>query len=497
MTATAIDGDVFGYMLELQQQKAEASQRFPTPGDLARHIDPPHIDARGKHRGVVNTRALELVDAALVQALATPDSRLIITMPPQEGKSQRVARDFVVWALMDDPDRRIVTGSYAQSLANRNGRAVRNMIATHPELGLSIAPDHGAAGEWGLSGHMGGVVSVGRGAGINGKPADLVIIDDPLKDRPEADSETIRDTCWDWWREAISARLSPGAPVILITTRWHEDDMVGRLTTLDADAGWIVLNIPAQCEDPETDPLQREAGEFMDSARRRTTAQWQQRKSTAGPRAWASLYQGAPSPAAGGYFDKNKWDRYHAPLWILDGPTHLVNGGDELVQSWDLAFKGTKTSDWVVGQVWWRRGADLYLIDQVRGRWGFNETATQIMALSAKWPQTMAKFVEDKANGPAIMEYLSAKIPGLIPVEPEGGKEARAAAVDPFIAARNVHIPADHMNDWVAGFVEEAAAFPNGKHDDQVDAATQAITRLMVTAARRSREYGTGFFDIG
>lgn len=443
---------------------------WPTPATIAHTIDP----------RTINTDALNLIDQALIDLTNTPDGRLIVSMPPQEGKSTRCSRDLPIWALARNRDLRIVTASYAQGLANRNGRAVRNAITAHPELGMTIAHDNGAASEWTLTGHEGGVLSVGRGAGVTGRPADMLIIDDPLKDRTEADSLTIRDTCWDWWTDALSARLAPGAPVLLVLTRWHEDDLAGRLTSLDTQAGWRVINIPAQCENPDTDPLGRQAGEYMVSARGRTPSQWEARKATAGARTWAALYQGHPSPAQGDIFHRDWW-RYWTRMPSLSG---------RIIQSWDLTFKPGTNSDWVVGQVWMRQGADHYLLDQVRGRWSFTETRDQICNLTAKWPQVVAKYIEDKANGPAIIDELHHQVPGIVPVTPHGSKNERAAAITPLLEAGNVHIPAPNLAPWVDGLVEEAAAFPQGTHDDQVDALTQALSRL--SAAPGLRRFHVG-----
>ncbi|MEN0072511.1 MAG: terminase, partial [Propionicimonas sp.] len=140
---------------------------WDAPGQLAQHLDP----------RTIQTPALDIVDAALIEAFRTPNARLIITMPPQEGKSTRAAKDFPLWVLTQAPDTRIVTASYGQGLANRNGRAIRNAILTHPEAGLQIAADNGAAHEWQIAGHDGGVLSVGIGAGLTGRPADLMVID--------------------------------------------------------------------------------------------------------------------------------------------------------------------------------------------------------------------------------------------------------------------------------------------------------------------------------
>jgi predicted phage terminase large subunit-like protein len=452
--------------------------KWSTPGQMA----------QATNAKTIQTPALDLIDAALVEAFNTPDSRLIVCMAPQEGKSVRVANDFPIWALTQNPDLRIVTASYAQNLANRNGRAIRNRIQTTPALDLTIAQDNGAVHEWTLAGHQGGVLSVGIGAGVTGRPADMMIIDDPIKDRKEADSETYRDNVWDWWTDAASARLAPGAPVIVILTRWHQDDLAGRLTERDKEASWKVLNIPAQAdhrpEKGETDPLGRKPGEFMVSARGRSLKQWLMRKATAGARTWASLYQGRPSPDSGGVFPQ-EWARYSQPMWIdhHDGSRRVPGIGrddHELVQSWDLAFKDTKSSDYVVGQVWLRVGNTAYLLDQVRARLNFTATCQAIEAMSAKWPQAVAKFVEDKANGPAVMNALSKKVFGMIPIEPEGSKYARASAISPLTESGNVILPSAELLPNVEDLIEEARNFPNSAHDDTIDALSQAINRLLL-----------------
>ena len=454
------------------------ARRWDTPGDLAAHLDP----------RTVQTPALDLIDQELTRLLDTPDGRLIISMPPQEGKSTRAAGDFPVWALTQNPDLRIVTASYAQSLANRNGRAIRRRITEHPDLGLRLAPDNGAVSDWTLDGHTGGVLSVGIGSGLTGRPADLMVIDDPISNREQADSKVYRDRAWDWWTDVASTRLAPGAPVVLILTRWHHDDLAGRLLAAEDGHLWRVVNIPAQAVTTD-DPLGRDLDEFMVSARGRTLAQWAAVKVRVGSRTWASLYQGNPTPDAGNLFPSDAWARYTTAPWVERGDgTRVVPeaGRDpdvELVQSWDFTFKDTKASDYVVGQVWMRRGHQAWLLDQVRRRAGFTESVQMMLDLTARWPQAVAKLVEDKANGPAILNALRSKVGGLIPVEPEGSKYARAAAVTPFVEARDVILPdplAVPGTAWVTELTEEAREFPAGAHDDTVDAMSQAVHRLLL-----------------
>lgn len=496
MTATTEEA-TDNWATRLAARFAPPPKTYATPGDLARRLNPK----------TVQTEALDVIDAALVWAATTPDARLIICLSPQEGKSVRAGGDFPTWLLQRNPDLRIVAASYGQQLATRNGRAIRARLVAHPELGLRIAADNGAAGEWTIAGRAGGVFSVGVGGGLTGRPADFLIIDDPIKNLEEAESEAYRQSVWDWWQAVASTRLAPGAGVVLILTRWHDDDLAGRLlrdAAADPDAEqWRVVNIPAQADhNPdagETDPLGRAPGEWLRSARGRSVKQWEAIRKRVGPRVFASLYQGRPAPTSGNIFPADAWDgptdetgtparRYTDPFWLEqpDGSLYVPAAdptGPEppatLIQSWDLTFKDTAASDYVVGQVWLRRGAHAYLLDQVRDRLDFPATLNAFRALSARWPQALLKLVEDKANGPALIASLSASVPGIVPVEPRGSKVARARAVQPLVLAGNVHLPAQQVALFdPRELVAEAERFPTGAHDDQVDALTQALDRL-------------------
>lgn len=448
-----------------------ATARFASPGDLAQHLD----------SRTLQTPALQRIDEELTRLLDTPDGRLIVSMPPQEGKSQRCSRWFPLWALERDHDLRVAIVSYELSVARRWGRSIRDDITMHPELGMYVRTDVAAQHEWQIEGHQGGVYSAGVGGALTGRPVDLMVIDDPVKDREQADSAVYRQKVWDWWTDVGSTRLAPGAPVVLILTRWHEDDLAGRISTAEDGVLWRTLNIPAEAE-PANDPLGREPGEFLASARGRSREQWEAIKVRVGSRTWNALYQGRPAPIEGGMFGRDSWQTYSTPMWTdAEDGSRVVLGIEELIQSWDMTFKDTAGADYVVGQVWGRQGAEVYLLDQVRGRWTFTRTCDEVRRLTARWPQATVKLVEDKANGSAVIDALHRTVPGLIPVNPEGGKIARAQAISPLVEARNTYLPAPHMAPWVADFVEEAATFPNGVHDDQVDAMSQGLARMMVS----------------
>lgn len=426
------------------------------------------------------TPALTLISQKLANLANTPGARLIISVPPQEGKSTLAARTFPIWLLKRNPNTRIVIASAGQELAIGHGSYIKDTITNHPDLGINIRYGSSSKADWQLA-HpwRGGVFSAGIGSSLTGHAADIVIIDDPVKDREQAESKTYRDRAYKWFTDVALTRLGSGAPVVVIMTRWHQDDLAGRLLAGPDKHRWQCINIPAQAE--KNDILGRPPGEYLHSARGRTNEEWQQIRTAVGSQTWAALYQGRPSPAEGGIIHRDWWRYYTHPQWEVrgNGIHHAINM-DTVLISGDLAFKDTAGSDYVALGVWARRGAQAYLLDLIRERLDFTETAKALIRLSAKWPQAALKLIEDKANGPAVMAFLRKKLPGLVPENPQKGKTERVNAVAPFIEAGNVFIPSPELCPWVGDFVEEFAIFPNGLHDDQVDMSSQAINRLLL-----------------
>jgi predicted phage terminase large subunit-like protein len=471
--------DALAMAADRLEGRSAAADRHPTPHDLARALDPK----------VVRTPALNLLDQNLMDVAEGRCRRLIWTMPPQEGKSQRVSRTFPAWMLARDPDKRIAIASYEATTARRWGRAIRNDIRDNREIfGLSISADTSSAQEWQIQDHTGGVYSVGIQGALTGRPVDVLIVDDPIKDRAQAESLVFRKRAWDFWTDTARTRLAPDAVVIVVLTRWHEDDLAGRLLAQDVRGEWRHINIPAEAdhkpEEGQTDPLGRQPGEFLLSARGRTAKDWQDTRHDVGSRTWTSLYQGRPAPQAGDVWKRHWWRRYGTPMWSQhpDHPdAYMVAEFDQLIMSWDMTFKDTKSSDYVVGQVWARKGANVYLLDQVRKRLSFTDTLTAFQAMVKRWPQATAKLVEDKANGTAVINTLKSKIPGIIEVTPTESKYARANAVAPVLEAGNAFLPEKAIGLFDPDeLADEAAAFPNATHDDQVDATSQALAYLLL-----------------
>ena len=415
------------------------------------------------------TPALDLIAERLTAAAETPGSRLIISMPPQEGKTTMCSVNFPLWMLLRNPDAQIALATYNGTRAEWLGQTLRDTIERTPELGLELSPRSQSKSLFQLEGSRGSVRAVGRGGSMTGYSVDVMVIDDPHKDFADASSAANQAAAWEWFDKVVMTRITPQTPIIILNTRWHERDLIGQIMSSHIAGKWDYLNIPAESEGPG-DPLGRPAGTFMRSVRRPTEADWLEQKSQVGSDTWARLYQGRPAPADGEVFKRDHLTFYNEPV--------RVGKGTPCYQSWDLAFSGGERADFVVGQVWIRVGRKSYLVDQVRGRWDFTDTIREMRALRERWSNTRETLVEAKANGSAAISVLrDAGIPGVVPVTPRESKVARAMAVTPYIEAGDVALPGPGLVDWSDEFVQELLVFPNGRNDDQVDAMVQYLQR--------------------
>lgn len=460
-------------------EKIGARQAWDSPLDLASHVDPGYV--RRDHLTYLSGRLTK----AVADVEAGQSRYLLVSMPPRTGKSHLVSTFFPTWLLHKHPEWEVMLLSHSPDLAAGWGRQVRRMVEGHPELGLTVAHDAGAATDWETT-RGGTVLSKSIRQSITGRGAKVMILDDVVKDFADAHSATSREYVWDWWLANSRTRLHPPSLVVVVGTRWHEDDIIGRLRSpeYEGDPGqWEVISLPALAdhnpEAGERDLLGREPGEpllsplIRDENPVEALERWADIRRAVGTYAWSALFQGSPSPAAGAIFERDWWQFWRPG----DLPEHF----DRVLTSWDCAFKGTDTSDYVVGQLWGVHGAKRYLLKQVRGRWSFTETLPQMRAFISEAtdlaPQGVHEhIVEDKANGTAVIDVLKDEIPGMVPVNPTNSKEARARAVTPDVESGSVVLPA--LAEWLPDFVSEHTAFPNGAHDDQVDCLTQALSRL-------------------
>lgn len=432
--------------------------------------------------------------------------RLMIFMPPGSGKSELVSRRLPAWILGKNPDIGIMATSYAASLVRDMNKDVQRIIDSDAYKELFPATKlyrRGARNTenestiayvkntemFEIVNHTGYYKCAGVGGSITGKRFFYGIIDDPLKGREFAESEVIREKLWKWYNDDFyTRRLNLDARILITLTRWHESDLAGKLLEMSRSnpkaEQWTVLKFPMVAEN-ELDPLDpRKPGEPLWPSRFGGANEMEAIKISAGSYTWSSLYQQNPSPSGGSIFNRSWWgvpedfDPDHKNQFYIQNPKDLESHMDIVIQSWDCTFKDTSDTDYVVGQVWGRKGPNFYLLDQVRSQMDIIATMQQIKMLTLKWTKSSAKLIEDKANGSAIITMLKQSVPGLIPIEPQGGKVVRARAVTPYIEAGNVWIPSPNNAIWIHDFLEEVASFPVGKNDDQVDAMTQALFYL-------------------
>ncbi len=427
--------------------------------------------------------------------------RIAVSMPPRAGKSELVSKKTPLWLLRRHPEWKIVQAAYDGSLTAAWATSVRQTIEENPRLGIALGP--GRAGRrWETLEH-GGIFTTSVRGGLTGRGARVLIIDDPVKDFVDAHSVTMRENAWNWWLSVAQTRLEPPFLVLVVMTRWHEDDFVGRLLSADHEgnpADWERIVFPAIAN--EHDQLGREPGDplyspiIRNETREKALDRWTDTKRAVGTYVFSAMYQQQPAPAKGAIFDVGWW-RY----WTLDPDKATEDGrivyvepglftGGQWCDSWDTSFKSTGVgdSDFVVGQRWVRQGANRYLIAQQRGRWSFTQTIKQMKTWARNDDPYASPFghlvhdrlIEDRANGSAIIDTLREQIAGLKPINPTVSKEARARAITPEIESGNVYLPlpSDDGNEWVQDLLSELRNFPHDAADDQVDSLTQALSYL-------------------
>jgi predicted phage terminase large subunit-like protein len=409
------------------------------------------------------TEAVEAVEAG-------GDVRLIVALPPGSGKSSLGSVALPLWCLARNPSWEVGIVSAELSLALKFSRDVRR-AATEGLVPVQLAGADGttAAGEWETTAR-GGLLARGIGGAITGRRLKVLIVDDPIKSLADAYSSRTRQAVWDHWQGTLKTRLRQGGSlVVVIQTRWHGDDLAGKL---EATGDWDTVTIPAVAR--EGDVLGRAVGEPLLSPQTfetpaRARARLSHTRTEVGERIWAALYQQTPSPETGMILNRDWWE--HWDTTTLPSPTEGLT-----YTSWDLTFGSAPagSGDYVVGQVWQRVSATAYLLDQVRGQWTFTESLDQIRGLATRWPQATTHLVEKAANGAAAIDTLKREIRGIVPVPPRGSKEIRALAVAPQVEAGQVFLPPLTL-PWVADLLTEVTLGTAAPHDDQLDALTQAL----------------------
>lgn len=456
-------------------------------------VDGWHIKAKCEH-----------LESTVRHSMGEPGeiSQLILNEPPRHMKSSVISVMFVAWVWIKHPEKQFLYASYSERLSIRDSVSCRRLIESpwyRKNWGsrFNLVKDQNQKVLF--RNDKGGYRLASSVQGTNtGEGGDFIIYDDPNNVK-DVTSDVMREGVNDWHDQVMITRLNtPKTGVrIVVQQRCHVDDMTGHLLK---QGGWDHLKLPAEFEGEYittkigwTDP-RTHVGQLL----------WEEQfghsdiealKSTMGAAGAAGQLQQRPSPASGAIF-KREWFNYYVPHgFVAEGmpPVRVkMQGGiediykdavelpvafEQILHSIDCSFKGESDSDFVAIHVWGRVGANFYFLYRSTKRRDFPATCKAIREISLMYP-CPTKLVEDKANGPAVIATLKNEIPGLIAINPEGGKEARANAVSPYVESGNVYLPHPLLEPWVGEFIEEACIFPRVPHDDDTDAMTQAIRRL-------------------
>lgn len=388
--------------------------------------------------------------------------RLMIFMPPRSGKSEAVTVRFPAWMIERNPELRFIVAAYNVSLASKFSRKTQRIVSSR-----GITLDREAVDDW-TTKQEGGVRAVGVGSGVTGHGANGILIDDPIKSKEEAYSVVYRDKAWEWYKDDLYTRLEPEGFIVLTQTRWHYDDLAGRILNSEGGKEWTVIKLPALAE--IDDPIDRLEGEAL-CPDRFSRDDLLSIKSVMGSD-FESLYQQNPVAVQGSIFKRDWWKYYsQAPDFI------------RVIQSWDTAFKTKAQNDPSCCQTWGVTNNGYYLIDRWIDRVTFPDLKkAAIQQYDKHHPDVV--IVEDKASGQSLIQEIirETKIP-MLAVKPDKDKISRANAITPICESGHVFLP--EGVPWVVDYIDQMAIFPAGAHDEDPDVTSQALNYL---------SHGTKFF---
>lgn len=401
--------------------------------------------------------------------------KILLSVPPRHGKSFETTETLPSWFIGRNPDKHCILTAYnaelAETFEDNNRKLTREFGKDIFDIEISSSQDNKT--KYAIKDHDGFVMGVGIEGGITGNGGELIIVDDPYKNSNQANSPTEREKIERTFRDSVITRLQgKGNALIVIHTRWHEDDLIGKLCK---ESGWYVINIPAVC-DGQDPYLGRKIGQTLCPELGFDTEWAESTKQNVGLKVWEALYQGHPSIDGGEIFKRDTIKYYTKQTRPLSF--------DEITMSCDLSFGGQKQSnDPCAIQVWGRLGANHYLLYRNKKRMTFVEMCEKIKNVITLYPQTKRKIVEKKANGQAVIDTLNGELGGFIPFDPKGdSKVGRANSVSYLFESGNVYLPDKSIDGTIDEMVEEMMKFPNSEHDDEVDAMTQ----YLITSENRS-----------
>ena len=395
--------------------------------------------------------------------------RVLLSTPPQVGKSKTLTECLPSWFIGRNPDLSCIITAYNADIAEKFGDRNRQKVKDFGKdiFGLEVSDSQDNKTLFQIKKHEGQIFSTGILGGLASNPSALTIVDDPFKNGKETETEDIRNSVFEVYRDSIETRTRKlGGAIIVIHTRWHEDDLIGRLAKM---SGFIVVNFPTVWEKGTDKLLGRKIGETL-CPELGMTAEWAMKtKEVVGKRVWNALYQGKPFIEGGNIIQRDSIKFYNA----RSKPSSF----DEITLSCDLSYGGTKTSnDPNCCVVWGRNGGNHYLLKRFNKKCGFQETINIIKLICAEFPTMRKKLIEAKANGRATIEMLNGQVSGFVGFDPKGAsKEARFKLVAPYFESGNIYVPDESLDPDIEDVIDEWLKFPNATHDEYVDTTSQYL----------------------
>lgn len=404
------------------------------------------------------------LDRRLLDVAAGRTPRLVISAPPRHGKSSLASRYFPAWFLGTLPDRRVILVSYEASFAASWGRKVRDLLEEHGQrlFGVCVRSDVRGASEFEIVGRDGGMITAGVNGPITGRGGDLIVIDDPIKNQTEAVSQHLREKIWDWYETTLRTRLEPAGAIVVMMTRWHHEDLAGRLLAgsgRDGSDAWEEVALRAIAE--EDDVLGRTPGSPL-FPERWSLAALEKVRASCSSETWEALYQQRPSKREGGAF-KRQWFRYYDST--PDCPIAFLTV--------DLAASLRETADYTVVAAW-GLGSDrrLYLLDLARARLEGPDIVPLVRRIADERKASAVWIERVGFQLSLVQEARRASLP-VRELAADKDKMARALPATAWLEGGRVLFPRGAA--FLADFEDELCAFPRGGHDDQVDVLSYAV----------------------
>lgn len=397
---------------------------------------------------------------------------ICISTPPQHGKSQTITETLPSWFLGRNPDLRCITTAYNADIAEKFGDKPRQQVKQYGKdlFGIEISDSQDNKTLWNIKDHMGGMYSTGINGSLTSNQGALIIVDDPIKNEIEANNPSVREQIWANFSTSLWTRQrGAGCGIIIIQTRWHEDDLIGRVMANDFDNQWVYVNIPCIWESGVDKLLHRKIGETLCPTLGFDSKWAENTKKMLGIRRFNALYQGKPI-VDGGNIVKREWIR-------LYNKKERPDIFDELTLSCDLSFGGKKTDNDPNGiGVWGRVGANHYLLEVINKKCGFTEILERIRYICGKYPSMARKIVETKASGSALIDTLNKEIGGFVGYDPKSlSKEDRLKLCLPYFESHNVLFPDEDVDKDSEEYITQLVRFPKYTHDEIVDITTQYL----------------------